>query len=55
MGIVIDTYKVLTDAMKKWVYMKRQEKIAHEALKLIEQNFDYGKRLCKDRSELHER
>ncbi len=50
-----DLGKALTDAMQKWVYEKKQEKIAQEALKLIEQKFDFGKRLYKDRSELYER
>lgn len=50
-----DLGKALTDAMRKWVYEKKQEKIAQEALKLLEQKFDFGKRLYKDRSELYER
>lgn len=47
--------RALTEAMQKWVYEKRQEKIAQDALKLLEQGFDFGKRLYKDRSDLHER
>ena len=49
-----DLGKALTEAMRKWVYEKRQEKIAQEALKLLEQGFDFGKRLYKDRSDLYE-
>ena len=47
--------KAITDAIQKWIYEKRQEKIAEEALKLVEQGFDFGKRLYKDRSDLYER
>ena len=50
-----DLGKALTEAMRKWVYEKKQEKIAQEALKLLEQKFDFGRRLYKDRSELYER
>ena len=45
----------LTEAMQRWIYEKRQEKIAEEALKLLETGFDFGKRLYKDRSDLYER
>lgn len=47
--------KAIVDAMQRWIEEKRQEKIAEEALKLIEQGFDFGKRLYKDRSDLYER
>ena len=47
--------KAITDAIQRWIEEKRQEKIAEEALKLVEQGFDFGKRLYKDRSDLHER
>ncbi len=47
--------KALTEAMKKWVYEKKQEKTAQEALKLLELKFNFGKRLYRDRDELHER
>ena len=47
--------KAVIEAMQRWIYEKRQEKTAEEALKLIEQGFDFGKRLYKDRSDLHER
>ena len=47
--------KAVVDAMQRWIEEKRQEKIAEEALKLIEQGFDFGKRLYKDRSDLYER
>ncbi len=47
--------EAITDAMQKWILDKKQEKIAEEALKLLEQGFKFGKRLYKDRSELYER
>lgn len=50
-----DLGKALNEAMRKWVYEKKQEEIAQEALKLLEQGFDFGKRLYRDRSELYER
>ncbi|MBU3968436.1 MAG: hypothetical protein KKG76_13885 [Euryarchaeota archaeon] len=49
-----DLRRTLIEAMRKWVYEKRQEKIARDALKLIEQNFKFGKRLYKHRYELYE-
>ena len=45
--------KAVTDAIQRWIYEKRQEKIAEEALKLIEEGFDFGKRLYKDRNDLY--
>lgn len=50
-----DLGKALTEAMQKWVYEKRQEKIAQEALKLLKLKFNFGKRLYRDRMELYER
>jgi len=50
-----DLGKALTEAMQKWVYEKRQEKITQEALKLLELKFNFGKRLYRNREELHER
>ena len=47
--------EAVTEAMQRWIEEKRQEKIAEEALKLIEQSFNFGKRLYKDRSDLYER
>ncbi len=47
--------KAVTEAMQRWIEEKRQEKIAEEALKLLETGFDFGKRLYKDRSDLYER
>ncbi|VVB90631.1 Uncharacterised protein [uncultured archaeon] len=47
--------KALTEAMKKWVDEKKQKKIAQEAFKLLELKFDFGKRLYRNRDELHER
>ncbi|MDD5472577.1 MAG: hypothetical protein PHU34_00350 [Candidatus Methanoperedens sp.] len=47
--------EAITEAMQKWIYEKKQEKIAEEALKMLEHGFKFGKRLYKDRSELYER
>jgi hypothetical protein len=47
--------KAVTEAIQRWIEEKRQGKIAEEALKLIEQGFDFGKRLYKDRNDLYER
>ena len=47
--------EAVTEAMQRWIEEKRQEKIAEEALKLIEQSFNFGKRLYKDRTDLYER
>jgi len=47
--------EAVTEAMQRWIEEKRQGKIAEEALKLIEQSFNFGKRLYKDRSDLYER
>ena len=47
--------RAVTDAMQRWIEEKRQGKIAEEAFKLIEQGFDFGKRLYKARSDLYER
>ncbi|GFO97126.1 hypothetical protein ig2599ANME_1326 [groundwater metagenome] len=47
--------KALTEAMQKWVYEKKQEKIAQEALNILELKFNFGRRLYRDRDELHER
>ncbi len=47
--------EAITDAMQKWILEKKQEKIAEEALKLLEQGFKFGKRMYKNRSELYER
>jgi HEPN domain-containing protein len=47
--------RAVTEAIQRWIYEKRQEKIAEEALKLLETGFDFGKRLYKDRSDLYER
>lgn len=47
--------EAVTEAMQRWIEEKRQGKIAEEALKLIEQSFNFGKRRYKDRSDLYER
>jgi len=50
-----DLGKALNEAMKNWVYEKKQEKTAQEGLKLLELKFNFGKRLYRGRDELHER
>ena len=50
-----DLGRAINEAMQKWVYEKRQEKIAQEALNLLEMKFNFGKRLYRDRDELYER
>ncbi len=50
-----DIGKALTDAMQKWIYEKKQEKIAQKALELLDLKFNFGRRLYRNREELHER
>lgn len=50
-----DLGRAFTEALQKWICDKKQDKIAQDALKLIEQDFDFGKRLYKHRYELYER
>lgn len=47
--------EAITEAMQKWIYEKKQGKIAQEALELLEHGFKFGKRLYKNRIELYER
>jgi len=47
--------KAFAEAIRNWMYERKQEKIAREAIDMMEQGFHIGKRLYKDRSELHER
>ncbi len=47
--------EAITEAMKQWIYEKKQEKIKGEAIRMMEQGFKFGKRLYKNRSELYER
>lgn len=47
--------KALTEAMQKWIYEKKQEKIAQEALKLLDMKFNFGDRLYRNREDLYER
>lgn len=47
--------KALTEAMQKWIYEKKQEKIAQEALKLLDMKFNFGNRLYRNREDLHEK
>jgi len=50
-----DLGRALTEALQKWISDKKQDKIAQNALKLIELDFDFGKRRYKHRYELYER
>jgi len=47
--------KAFTEAIQDWIYERKQEKIAREALELMNQDFSFGGRLYQHRSELHER
>jgi hypothetical protein len=47
--------KAITEAMQNWVYERRQERIAKEALDMMKQDFFFGKRLYQRRSDLYER
>ncbi len=47
--------KAFTEAIEKWMYDRKQKKIAEEAIDMMEHGFNMGKRLYKDRGELHER
>jgi len=47
--------KAVTEAIQDWMYEREQKKIATEAINMMEHGFNMGKRLYKDRGELHER
>lgn len=47
--------KAFTEAIQDWMYEREQKKIAMEAIEMMEHGFNMGRRLYKDRSELHER
>lgn len=47
--------KAFAEAIKDWTHERKQKKIAREAIEMMEHGFNMGKRLYKDRSELHER
>lgn len=47
--------KALTEAMKHWIYEKKQKELSEKQLKLLENGFDFGKKLYKSREDLHER
>ncbi len=47
--------KALTEAMKQWIYEKKQKEISEKQLKLLENGFDFGKKLYNSREDLHER
>ena len=47
--------KAITEAMKYWIYEKRQKEISERQLKLIERGFNFGGKLYKSRDDLYER
>ncbi len=47
--------KAFTEAIEKWMYDRKQKKIAEEARSMMKHGFNMGERLYTDRSELHER
>lgn len=47
--------KAITEAMKKWIEEKRQERIADRQLALMKKGLNLGKKLYKKRAELYER
>ena len=47
--------KAFTEAIQNWIDERKQEKIAREALEIMNQDFSFGGRLYQNRSELHER
>ena len=42
--------RAVTEAMQRWIYEKRQEKIAERELKLLEKGFNFGKKLYRETS-----
>jgi len=47
--------KALGEALQNWVYDRKQERIAKEALDMMDHGFACGKLTYHQRSELHER
>ncbi len=47
--------KAIAEAMQNWVYERKQDKIAREALDMMDHGFTCGKIAYTHRSELHER
>lgn len=47
--------KAVEEALKKWLYEKRQEQISKEMIELMEKGILMGKIKIKSRSELYER
>ncbi len=47
--------EAVTEAIEKWAGEKQQKEIAERELKVLEKGYFLGKRLYKDRGELHER
>ena len=46
--------KAITEAMQNWIEDQKQKEIAKEELKTLENGFDMGKLLFKDRAEIYE-
>jgi len=47
--------KAFAEAIQNWIYERKQEKIAKEALDMMDHGFACGKLMYRQRSELHER
>lgn len=47
--------KAIEEALKKWLYEKRQEKIAQEMIALMEEGIEMGRIKIKSRDELYDR
>jgi hypothetical protein len=44
----------VTEAMREWIRQRERANISTDAIKLLERGFDLGKRLYREREELHE-
>ncbi|OQX55379.1 MAG: hypothetical protein B5M53_04285 [Candidatus Cloacimonas sp. 4484_209] len=47
--------RAITEAMKKWLYEKKQVEVAQNQIKLLEKGFNFGQRLYKSREDLYDK
>ncbi len=47
--------RAITEAMKYWIYEKRQREISEKQLKLLEKGFSFGRKLYREREDLYGR
>jgi len=47
--------KATTEALELWIRTQTQEEVAQEALRLLKQGYDLGKRKYRTRDDLYER